>query len=195
MLQFISNFILGLVLVLTPGPTVIALLNITLKRGLKKSVLLASGIMLSELVCFCIVYFGLSAIINTRFSQIILGTLGGLFLIYLGITNIITSSKEITKNDFSDKNPFYTGFMINMFNPMSIAMWIGIITAAIAINRNFFIVSGILWGILGAYIIFILLVYFIKNILNKKTIKILAITTGIFLILYGLNLFWQMMAK
>jgi L-lysine exporter family protein LysE/ArgO len=192
MLQFISNLILGFVLVLAPGPVVTELFNKSLKEETKTSVLFILGVMLSELIWFIIVYLGVTSLFELSLVQIILGVFGGCFLIYLGISNITfkEESKEISK---SKKNSFVSGFLINFLSPINIFMWIGIIATAMAINKEFIIISGILWGIFIGYVSLFALFYLGKKMFSKKVIRIISVISGIILIFYGLNAFWTVL--
>jgi len=193
MLQFISNIILGLVLVLSPGPAIIEVMNRGLKEGFDKSLLSVLGIMISELIWFSLIIFGLTKIASPKI-QMILGIFGACFLVYLGISYLLESVKnkelKITK---LKKNPILTGFLSNFLSPVNAVMWIGIIAAAINLDKSIFALSGLLWGILGSYVLVALASLLGKRIFNEKIIKIISAISGVILIIFAIIMFLRIL--
>ncbi len=192
MTSFISNFILGIALALPLGPVTLEILNRGLKGGLKKSLWVVVGTMLAELTYFSMVLLGLNKIAESFIIQNVLGLLGVGFLFYLGYGNVKEFfNKKENKTKSKERNPFASGFLITFLSPLNFFMWAGIIALAMNSNPSFFVVSGILWGILFSYICVALVGSFGQKFMNKKRIKYVSLIAGIFLIFYGLKMFWD----
>lgn len=192
MTSFISNFILGIALALPLGPVTLEILNRGLKGGLKKSLWVVVGTMLAELTYFSMVLLGINKIAESFIVQNVLGLLGVGFLFYLGHGNVKEFfNKKESKAKEKERNPFASGFLITFLSPLNFFMWAGIIALAMNSNPSFFVISGILWGILFSYICVALVGSFGQKFMNKKRIKYVSLVAGIFLIFYGLKMFWN----
>jgi threonine/homoserine/homoserine lactone efflux protein len=192
MTSFVSNFILGIALALPLGPVTLEILNRGLKGGLKKSLWVVVGTMLAELIYFSMILLGLDKIAESFFVQNVLGLFGVGFLFYLGYGNVkeFFNKKESERKN-KERSPFASGFLITFLSPLNFFMWAGIIALAMNSNPSFFAVSGILWGILISYIFVALVGSFGQNFMNKKRKKYVSLIAGIFLIVYGIKMFWE----
>lgn len=192
MTSFITNLILGIVLALSPGPVVLEILNRGLKGGLRKSLLVVAGTLVAESIYFSMVFFGLSQWVEGEIAQLALGLLGIGFLLYIGYGNVKEFfNKKETKFDGAKRNPFASGFLITFLYPLNVFMWAGIISVAMKSSPSFFVISGILWGLLVSYICVALVGSFGQKFMNNKRIKYVSLVAGILLIFYGLKLFWD----
>jgi threonine/homoserine/homoserine lactone efflux protein len=192
MTSFISNFILGIALALPLGPVTLEILNRGLKGGLKKSLLVVAGTMLAELTYFSMVLLGMNKVAESFIVQNVLGLLGVGFLFYLGYGNVKEFfNKKESKTKTKERNPFASGFLITFLSPLNFFMWAGIIALVMNANPSFFVISGILWGILFSYLCVSLVGSFGQRFMNKKRIKYVSLVAGLFLIFYGLKMFWN----
>ncbi|MBC8435179.1 LysE family transporter [archaeon] len=192
MTSFISNFILGIALALPLGPVTLETLNRGLKGGLRKSLWVVAGTMLAELIYFSLVFFGLSKIAETFIVQNVLGGVGVVFLIYLGIGNIKDYfDKSLKEIEDPKRHPFFAGFLITFLYPLNVFLWAGIIAVAMNSSPSFVVTSGVLWGVLTAYLIVAVVGSFGKKFMNQKRVKYVSLIAGIFLIFYGLKMFWN----
>lgn len=192
MTSFISNFILGIALALPLGPVTLETLNRGLKGGLKKSLLVVAGTMLAELIYFSLVFFGLSRFAESFIVQNVLGLIGIGFLFYLGVGSIQEFfDKNLKEIENPKRHPFTAGFLITFLYPLNIFMWAGIISVAMNTSPSFLVISGILWGILFSYVFVALIGNFGKKFMNQSKIKYVSLIVGIFLIFYGLRMFWN----
>lgn len=192
MASFISNLVLGIALALPLGPVTLEILNRGLRGGLKKSMYVVAGTMLAELIYFSMVFAGLNRVAESFVVQNVLGLFGVGFLFYLGIGNV----KEFFKTELKEiedpkKHPFTAGFLITFLSPLNFFMWAGIIAVAMNASPSFFAISGVLWGILFAYVMVSVVGTFGKKFMTQKRTKYVSLIAGLFLIFYGLKMFWS----
>jgi len=83
MTAFFSGILLGFAITLSFGPGFIALFQTSLSRGLNAGILLATGMVLSDMALVCISYFGLSELIPKEDYRF-LGMVAGIILIIMG---------------------------------------------------------------------------------------------------------------
>ena len=68
-----EGMILGITVAITLGPALFALLQTSVKHGVKTGIFLALGIFTSDLSLVIGFYFGASQIVNDKFYHLILG--------------------------------------------------------------------------------------------------------------------------
>lgn len=113
----------ALVIILSPGPDFILVLNNALSQGMAKGYATFYGIVVGQLVHVAALVFGLSLIIAK--SQLLFDTikwLGAIYLMYLGVRSLIAKQPpdhEIVKTTHQKSRPhcFTEGLMSTVFNP------------------------------------------------------------------------------
>jgi threonine/homoserine/homoserine lactone efflux protein len=111
-------------LFLIPGPAVLLTVSQTIKGGKKNGIYTGIGIAVGDLVHTIAAVLGLSAILMTSALAFeIVKYLGAAYLLYLGVTAIVTKSKNIRMSDISDnkgKNSnlsFRQALFVELLNP------------------------------------------------------------------------------
>jgi threonine/homoserine/homoserine lactone efflux protein len=125
------------------GPAMFALMQTSIKHGIRYGIALATGIFMSDLTIVVGSYFGASQIINNPRSHLVLGIIGGSVLVLFGLITLIkrvpkTEQVEVL-NEIKVKKPspfryFFKGYILNLANPSLWAFWI---TTVIAINSSY----------------------------------------------------------
>jgi threonine/homoserine/homoserine lactone efflux protein len=138
-----EGIILGLTVAISVGPALFALLQTSIKHGVKTGIFLAAGIFVSDLALVVGFYFGASAIVTNRSYHLVLGIIGGIVMLVYGVYTFfkkvpLTEQVEAI-NEIRVKKPgilpyFAKGFVLNFANPF---LWVFWITSMLAINATY----------------------------------------------------------
>ncbi len=138
----LSGLSLGLVLAFLVGPVFFMLLDTSIKKGFKKAVVLAFGVVLSDAFFIGLTYFSSTAIGYLAEYKTEIGVAGGILLVIFGVVNFLkkphVKSTEIDLPDDS-KSPVVDitkGFMMNALNPFVLIFWIGV-SGVVGANQEF----------------------------------------------------------
>lgn len=194
---FISYIFLGLSLSAPIGPINAAQLDKGLKRGFMHAWVVGLGAVCADIIYMLLVYFGMIHLLDAPFIKAFLWLFGFFVLVYTGIESIMNSeqvtsleAREVGESLFKS---FTSGFLMSLFNPLSILFWLGIYGSILAKMTSEYsmdqllvysgaIVFGILlWDVLmaGASSIF-------RKILTNRLLKIISISSGLSLVGFGL---------
>lgn len=194
---FISYIFLGLSLSAPIGPINAAQLDKGLKRGFMHAWVVGLGAVCADIIYMLLVYFGMIHLLDAPFIKAFLWLFGFFVLVYTGIESIM-NSEQVTSLEArgvgeSLFKSFTSGFLMSLFNPLSILFWLGIYGSILAKMTSEYsmdqllvysgaIVFGILlWDVLmaGASSIF-------RKILTNRLLKIISISSGLSLVGFGL---------
>lgn len=138
-----EGIILGLTVAITLGPALFALLQTSIKHGIKTGIFLALGIFLSDLTLVVGCFFGASQIITDPRYHLILGIIGGVVMCAFGIytffkkvpqTEQVEPIDEIKVRKKGVLPYFFKGFLLNIANP---SLWFFWITSVVAISGTY----------------------------------------------------------
>jgi threonine/homoserine/homoserine lactone efflux protein len=199
-----QGMLLGLALSFSLGPAFFGLIQTSLRYGYRSGIAMACGIFASDLIYLLLTYFGISNIIMDPKYAIIVGLTGGILLIAYGIAQVfkktvvqsIDSAGEAAANDpiVPTKGAMaLKGFLMNMFNPFVIILWMGAFgLASKNFNSNPVLIvvffAATLGTILSTDILKSLAAGRIKNYLNEAIIHKVNIIAGLILLISGLVL-------
>ncbi len=138
-----EGIILGLTVAISIGPALFALLQTSIKYGIKTGIFLAAGIFASDLALVVGFYFGASAIVTNPKYHLVLGIIGGIVMFAYGIytlfkkvsmTEQVEAINEIKVKKKGRMPYFFKGFVLNFANPF---LWVFWITSMLAINATY----------------------------------------------------------
>ena len=138
-----EGMILGLTVSISFGPALVALLQTSIKHGIKTGIFLALGIFTSDFLVVVGAYFGASQIVTNQSTHLIFGLIGGIVLIIFGLFSITrkVNLKEQVEviTEIKVKHPgvfpyYVKGFILNIANPGVWAFWI---TSVLAISSSY----------------------------------------------------------
>ena len=138
-----EGIILGLTVAISIGPALFALLQTSIKHGIKTGIFLAAGIFTSDLALVVGFYFGAAQIVTNTSYHLVLGIVGGAVMTIFGIftlfrkmpsTEQIEPIKEIHVNKKGALPYYFKGFILNLANPF---LWVFWITSMLAINAAY----------------------------------------------------------
>ncbi len=138
-----EGIILGLTVAISLGPALFALLQTSIKHGVKTGIFLAAGIFMSDLTLVVGFYFGAASIVTDPRYHLVLGTVGGAVMFVFGVysffkkvpmTEQVEAIDEIKVNKKGRLPYFFKGFILNLANPF---LWVFWITSMLAINATY----------------------------------------------------------
>lgn len=194
----LKGILFGLVLAMLIGPVFFSLIETSIEKGFIPGFLVAIGIALSDTMYIVISYFGLTNLLEEQTMEKYLGYVGGIILIGFGIFSFFKSFK---KKQIQLKDPpkglkryIARGFMVNGINPMVLFFWVGTISLATVEYRlrETYILIFFIAIILTVFSTDILKVYLaqkLRTFVTPRFIKIINVTTGIVMIIFGIRLF------
>jgi threonine/homoserine/homoserine lactone efflux protein len=198
-----EGIILGLTVAITLGPALFALLQTSIKHGVKTGIFLALGIFLSDLTLVVGCFFGASQIITDPGYHLVLGIIGGVVMCVFGIYTLFKKVPQTEQVEPIDEIKvrkkgvlpyFFKGFLLNIANP---SLWFFWITSVVAISGTYggdqknvaLFFSGTLGVILTTDILKVVLANKIKlagnpqiKLLGNRIVGLLFVIIGVFII-------------
>lgn len=135
--------ILGFTVAITLGPALFALLQTSIKHGVKTGVFLALGIFASDLLIVVLAFFGVSGVITNPDYSLFFGIFGGIVMELFGVFTFFRKVPETDKvevlAEIKVKRPgslpyFFKGFVLNIANP---SLWFFWVTCVVAISSTY----------------------------------------------------------
>lgn len=184
----------GLILSLLTGPVFFALIQTSIEKGFKAGASLASGVFLSDLFYILIIYYGAKNVVIEEKYSIILGWVGGGFLIGIGIYYLLKKATEPKLEIEKIRHSGYLlkGFLMNTLNPFVILYWIGIISylsiSDKETNSQFGFFAATLLTILSSDVLKSFIASKLRHVISSRVIKWLNRIAGVALIIFGLRM-------
>ncbi|MAZ37286.1 LysE family transporter [Salibacteraceae bacterium] len=130
---FLEGYLIGLAMIVFIGPVFFTLLQSAFRFGKLSGIMVAIGIIVSDIVCVLIYYFGLNRIELPASSNYIIALTGAIILIGLGIKYLLQKPPNSEVSFASNLNlvsSFTKGFAVNFVNPFVFVVWAGIFVFA-----------------------------------------------------------------
>lgn len=141
---------------LAPGPTVIAIMGISMARGRRAGLVFTAGCMTGATTWAVLAGFGLSVWLTSYASGIIiLKIIGGLYLIWMAFKSLksaLITNEKLTNNPMFDnkKNLYPRGLALHLTNPKAILGWAAVITLSQTENGS---IPVLIFTLLGCLMI------------------------------------------
>lgn len=133
MSPFLDGFLIGLAMIVFVGPVFFTLLQISVSEGVASGMMVALGVVISDIVCVVICYYVSSEFLATITQDRWISILGGVILGSIGLKYVIKPSlnTHVVKRTttFSMIGAFSKGFLANFVNPFVFGIWIAVINA------------------------------------------------------------------
>jgi len=132
----VSGLLMGLLLSIAAGPTMLALIQSSIAEGAKRTLFMELGVLVSDAFLIVVTYFGFGQflIISAKQEPLYL-SLGGVLLIGMGAYKLKIKHSQLRQAHRwmeGQKSPplalFFKGFMYNSINPSVLLFWIGSVT-------------------------------------------------------------------
>ena len=197
-----KGVITGLMFTLTFGTVFFSLIQTSLKRGIHKSVFIASGVLMSDAFYIGIAVLGSSFIIDEiEHYDHIIRIIGFSFLAFLGIRSILKHDKPHDEvNPPPDKKGILymmKGLMLNSINPMVLLAWIGVATYVETVNKFNFNQVLLFFAVVLVTMFTVMLgicysAHKLRNILSERNMHRLNVVSGIIFIIFALVIIWPL---
>ena len=192
----LTSFAVGLSGALVPGPMLTVTVSDSVKKGPTTGPLVVLGHFLTEFILIIVILAGFSWLIGSETAAIIIGTLGGVMLIYMGYTTS-KSTLDIKKQSKATDNgskygSVFKGVLTSISNPYFFIWWATIGLAFLFKGLEIAGLVGLIGFIIGHWSAdlgwFSTVSYFSSKgseVMNKKHYNLLMKICGIFLIVLG----------
>lgn len=198
-------FIISLILLwIKPGPGQALKITTTLNSGFLAGFAIVTGIITGCITFFLIASLGISFITNFFSSaSLYLKIIGGSYLIYLGIKNIINTKNNliINPNHVSTKKTFIQNYSLGLFtnlaNPLPIFFFLSITPTLVPVGElgtKDIAIGVLIIACVGLIVdgLLITLTHFIKETLSEtKIVNKISIAAAVGFILIGLFLIYS----
>jgi L-lysine exporter family protein LysE/ArgO len=195
-----KGLVTGILFTLTFGTVFFSLIQASIKRGLKKALFIALGVVLSDAFFISASVLGTSFIADEMYKydwQI--RVVGFIFLFILGIRSIVKKEVDHTNDaaPIEKKDILYVmkGIMLNSINPMILISWMGV-TTYIETTNQFTINQVILFFtvvLATMYFTMFMISYFagkLKHVLSPNNMHRLNVGSGIVFLVFALVIIW-----
>ena len=204
---FLQGALLGLIISITVGPAFFTIIQTGISRGFSSGVLLAVGVLLSDLTLIVLSYLGASAILENNsdsYYNLYLGIGGGALLIAFGAVTFTRKPEA-----FRRRNPKYAasvktpkpiafilkGYFMNVANPFLIFFWLAAMSWVKANATDGPMINYAITFFSGTLIV-VFLMDLLKSFIGNKVKKYLTIrllfwinkSVGVTLVVFGIAL-------
>lgn len=125
---------LGLAIAAPLGPVNVAMIDRGLRQGFRAAFLLGLGSTLADLALISVAYAGADPLSRHAWARVLLFGGGAVALAWIGAGAIGAALRPPRRGPeaVTGKGPFASGALITLLNPMSIALWLGLLGAELA---------------------------------------------------------------
>jgi threonine/homoserine/homoserine lactone efflux protein len=195
-LFILTSFAVGLSGALVPGPMLTVTVSDSVEKGFLAGPLVVLGHFVVEIILIVFILAGFSWLVGSTEVAIIIGTLGGIMLIYMGYT---TSKSKVDLSDISDTDEpsskyesILKGIVTSVSNPYFFIWWATIGLAFLFKGVEIAGLVGLVGFIIGHWSAdlgwFSTVSFFSSkgsNIMSEKQYKLMMKICGLFLIVLG----------
>ncbi len=198
--HYLNGLKFGMILQLAIGPLCIMVFNTANNTGFLQAFSLVIAVTLVDALYILLACLGINKLINNDLFKKFSSLIGGLVLLFFGISIILSSFKTSIIPELNLKytclGTFIQGLILTLSNPITIIFWGGILTAEI-IKKNLqkkelFVFS---LGLISSTILFLTMVALLGTVLSEfitpQMSQILNIITGAIILYFGLNMLFR----
>ncbi|MFN4853494.1 MAG: LysE family translocator [Bacteroidota bacterium] len=132
----LQGALMGALLSVLIGPVFFLLIKTAISQGVRSAMMLETGIILSDISCIFLSYFGLVGILNSPENRYLATIIGSGLLIFYGGIIFYGSMRKTgeTPAEFREKgiSLLVKGFVFNLTNPSVIFFWVGAVGLTIS---------------------------------------------------------------
>ena len=150
-MEYLLLAFIGFVAALTPGPDIFYIIRQGLCNGIKNAIIAVAGILTGNVVYLSLVALGVGSIGKNPYFQMVVGILGGLYLLRISIL-IFKEEVHLNKSCDNSRHIFKEALILNLSNPKAMIFFAVVITPFLSKNIMLSIISLFL-GIGSAFIL------------------------------------------
>lgn len=187
--------------VVSPGPTVVALINTSMTKGRKAGMAFATGIMTGSLVWASLSAIGLAALIAAYAELlVVIKIAGGLYLLYLAWKAFRSAASTDDAVRYASGNGgetlgrlYLKGFLLHLTNPKAIFIWISLVSLGLpsgapASIMVVYIVGCLIIGLLSLNAMALMFSTSLVVAGYRKARRYIEATTGVFFAFAGFKM-------
>ncbi|GAB1155000.1 LysE family transporter [Paenibacillus illinoisensis] len=194
--MILGYILLGISLSAPIGPINAAQLDKGVRGGFLPSWFVGLGAIAADIIYMLLVYFGIIHLLDLPFVKAFLWLFGFFVLVYTGVESIKNAGTLMQSNMRGDEaalsKSFMNGFLMSLFNPLSIMFWLGIYGSILAkavndstveqtlINSGAVILGILIWDIFMATAASLF-----RKYLTLGVLKGISIISGLSLVGFG----------
>ncbi|MEO2203544.1 LysE family transporter [Paenibacillus pabuli] len=194
--MLLGYIFLGISLSAPIGPINAAQLDKGIRGGFMPAWFVGLGAIAADIIYMLLVYFGVIHLLDLPFVKAFLWLFGFFVLVYTGVESIKNAGNltqtELRGNESVLSKSFMSGFLMSLFNPLSIMFWLGIYGSILAkavndstleqtlINSGAVILGILIWDIFMAAAASLF-----RKYLTSGVLKAISIISGLSLIGFG----------
>ena len=137
-LNFVTLALTSFIFAITPGPGIVAVLAVTINRGMTAGTAMSIGMVLGDMIYLLAVMVSIANFANHLGSLLMLiRILGAAYLAWLGYRQYISPPLVVGTSPLSSKNVIVsaaTGFMISITNPKVMVFYLSFLPLFIDLN-------------------------------------------------------------
>ncbi len=188
----------GTVLSLMLGTVFFTLIQSSIDNGYKSGVLIALGVIISDIMFIAVAAFGASFIPDIANLSFYGYLFGGIMLVVMGVLSFFKKTQTLTYPKTGVGGLlFYTskGFFLNVLNPVNFFAWATLATQLKVIGYEqdtmFIFFVGCLLAIFLMEVIISIFADKLKKYFSNKVLKIINYVSGSVFLVFGIRLIWQ----
>ena len=192
----LKGILLGLMLAFAFGPSFFALLQTSIKNGMRSGITLALGIFTSDLLYVTIAFFGAETLMGNAHNRYYIELVGGVLVAVFGAFALFQKHPENKAAAIVAEKPSVTyikGFFLNAFNPAVFLLWfswVSIFTVELKFSTFHILISfaAALGTLLSTDILKVFFANKIRHLMTHKVQVWSSRILGLVLITIGINL-------
>ncbi len=195
-LPIILGFLLGVALCLTFGTVFFALIQNSVDNGFRSGMKIVFGVITGDILFVLAALLGTAFIPKVQGFENLMAIVGVLFLIAMGLVNILKGTPRLAYPKTRLGNFVYyftTGFFLNALNPVNFVAWVAIV-AYIRSHLHYDIgqqYGFMIAALVGVFATESALAYYanrLKRLFTPRVVKIFNRTTGVVFLLGAVNI-------
>jgi threonine/homoserine/homoserine lactone efflux protein len=198
----LSGIALGVSIAAPIGPVNVAMIQRGLQQGFGGAFLLGVGSTAADLIYILLAYAGADPLAHLSWARLLLFLAGALVMGWLGFGALQAALKPApavvaAAPPAASRSAFVSGFLITIVNPMTIAFWLGILSASLAARarasllvESLYITSlavGCLLWCLGLAVA----LHYGRRVARGAGMKVISFAAGVALLGFGLRFLFK----
>jgi len=196
----LQGVILGLSIAAPIGPVNVAMIQRGLSHGFAGAFLLGLGSTAADLIYILLAYAGADPLSRFAWARILLFAAGAVVMGWLGWEALRAAFAAPAREDAGKverRSAFVSGFLITIVNPMTIAFWLGILSASLAARERgtwgtelLYIAALALGCVLWCFALSLAL-HFGRRVARGNGLRVVSFAAGLMLLWFGAQFAWN----
>lgn len=194
----LSGIALGVSIAAPLGPVNVAMIQRGLAQGFGGAFLLGVGSTAADLIYILLAYAGADPLAHLSWARLLLFLAGAAVMGWLGFGALQSALRPASDAAPAapaavNRGAFVSGFLITIVNPMTIAFWLGILSASLAsrprgsvLGEAFYIAALALGCVLWCFALALAL-HFGRRVARGPGLRIVSFAAGLMLVWFGLQ--------